>query len=81
VFRNELMSGFIGGAANPLSRVTVGSLEDLGYVVDIGAAEDFSLPDLMALAEEGVLISHIAPIGAGVMLPEIPVTLPADSLQ
>jgi hypothetical protein len=31
VFRNELMTGFVGVAGgNPLSRMTVGSLQDLG---------------------------------------------------
>ena len=31
VFKNELMSGFIAAANNPLSRLTVASLKDLGY--------------------------------------------------
>lgn len=43
VFRSELMTGFIGGAPNPLSRVTIGSLQDLGYSVDYGTADPFSL--------------------------------------
>lgn len=43
VFRTELMTGFIGGPPNPLSRVTIGSLQDLGYVVDYGTADPFSL--------------------------------------
>src|SRR4051794_6205534 len=30
VFGNELMTGFVGPAGNPLSRTTVGSLQDLG---------------------------------------------------
>ncbi|MEA2332920.1 MAG: hypothetical protein QOH58_3058 [Thermoleophilaceae bacterium] len=81
VFRNELMSGFIGASGNPLSRMTVGSLEDLGYEVDFNAAEVYSLPNLMALAEEGLLVSHAAPVDNGVMLPNIPLTLPPDSLQ
>ena len=34
VFENELMTGFIGGNYNPLSRITARSLIDLGYVVD-----------------------------------------------
>lgn len=81
VFRNELMSGFIGAAGNPLSRMTVGSLEDLGYAVDFNAAEEYSLPNLMDLAEEGLLVSHSAPVDRGIMLPNIPLTLPDDSLQ
>jgi leishmanolysin len=80
IFRHEMMSGFISAAANPLSRVTVASLQDLGYSVDLGAAEPYRLPNLLALAESGELIPHRAPIGAGTMLPLIPMVLPDDSL-
>ncbi len=41
VFANELMTGFIGGAPNPLSRLTIGSMRDLGYGVDYGTADGF----------------------------------------
>ena len=41
VFRNELMTGLLTAGANPLSRVTVASLGDLGYVVDEGGADAF----------------------------------------
>ncbi len=34
VFVNELMTGFIGGTDNPLSKVTSRSLIDLGYVIN-----------------------------------------------
>jgi Leishmanolysin len=81
VFRNELMSGFIAAKGNPLSRLTVASLEDLGYQVDIDAAEPYELPDLLALAEEGALVAHTAPIDSGMVLPVIPQVLPADSLD
>jgi hypothetical protein len=81
VFRNELMSGFIDGAGNPISSVTVGSLQDLGYVVDMNIAEPYQLPNLLVLAERGLLIPHVAPIDVGVMLPNIPTVLPEDSLQ
>ncbi len=81
VFRNELMSGFISTPGNPLSRVTVASLGDLGYQVDLDAGEPYALPNLMALAEAGSLVAHEAPIDSGTVLPVIPVELPADSLQ
>jgi len=43
IFNNELMTGFLnGGAVNPLSAVTVASLADLGYVVDLNAADSFT---------------------------------------
>lgn len=43
VLGSELMTGFINGGLNPLSRITVGSLMDLGYQVNFGAADGFSL--------------------------------------
>jgi hypothetical protein len=44
VFRNELMSSAIGGVNNPISRLTVASLIDLGYQVDLEAAEPYTFP-------------------------------------
>jgi Leishmanolysin len=81
VFRNELMSGFISEPGNPLSRITVASLGDLGYEVDLEAGEPYELPNLLALAEAGELVEHAAPIDIGLVLPVIPITLPAGSLQ
>jgi subtilisin-like proprotein convertase family protein len=43
VFDNELMTGFLNfGVPNPISRVTAGQLGDLGYEVNINAADDYS---------------------------------------
>ncbi len=76
VFRNELMSGFIAAANNPLSRLTVASLQDLGYVVDLAAAEPYALPNLQALAEAGLMAisadepDHALPIFAPKVLPD-----------
>jgi hypothetical protein len=81
VFHNELMSGFVAASGNPLSRVTVASLGDLGYQVDRDAGEPYALPDLLALAEEGALVAHEAPVDVGLMMPTIPQTLPDDSLE
>ena len=81
VFKNELMSGFIAAANNPLSRVTVGSLRDLGYVVDMAAAEPFVLPNLLQFAEKG-LAAHAGASGEHAhALPIIPITLPEGSMQ
>ena len=45
VFDNELMTGFLNsGVSNPLSRITVASLGDLGYEVDLSAADPYSPP-------------------------------------
>ena len=44
LFRNELMSSAIAGTGNPISRLTVASLIDLGYQVDLDAAQPSQLP-------------------------------------
>ncbi len=54
VFGNELMTGFLNRGPNPLSRVTVGSLEDLGYAVNYTAADPFELPSALMLAVMGI---------------------------
>jgi Leishmanolysin/Viral BACON domain len=47
-FDNELMTGFLGGTTsstiNPLSRITVGSLADLGYQVNKNPADTYTIP-------------------------------------
>lgn len=45
VFDNELMTGYLNaGAANPLSRMSIASLGDLGYNANLEAAESYQLP-------------------------------------
>ena len=46
VFRNELMTSVVEapGVPMPISRLTVASLEDLGYRVNYGAADPYRLP-------------------------------------
>ncbi|GEM47842.1 leishmanolysin-related zinc metalloendopeptidase [Deinococcus cellulosilyticus] len=44
LFKNELMTGFVNMGAMPLSKVTVGALEDLGYRVNYNAADAYALP-------------------------------------
>jgi len=44
-FDNELMTGFLnGGRTNPLSRVSLAALQDIGYSVDLNAADAYTLP-------------------------------------
>ena len=43
VFNNELMTGYISFGENPLSAVTIGSLWDQGYEVDLSKADPFSI--------------------------------------
>lgn len=76
-FDNELMTGWINqGTVNPISRMSVASLEDLGYQVNLDAADAYGMPALMAIGtargglrtcctlhtrvEEGDLLSAIA---------------------
>ncbi|MEE1829417.1 leishmanolysin-related zinc metalloendopeptidase [Streptomyces sp. SP17KL33] len=77
VFVSELMSPFISGSNNPLSRLTAASLGDLGYQVDLNGAEPYALPNLLQIARSGGLLPHTAPIGDGIMLPAVPTQLPA----
>jgi hypothetical protein len=77
-FANELMSGFIAAANNPLSRMTVASLQDLGYVVDLTAAEPYDLP--LPAVNEGVAADGEELLDLGnAMLPVIPFELPDDA--
>lgn len=43
---HELMTGFLSGRDQPFSKITVGSLEDMGYEVDYDAADDYTINDL-----------------------------------
>ena len=43
-FANELMTGYLNSGANPVSRLTIASLADLGYQVALGVAQPYSLP-------------------------------------
>ena len=49
MFDHELMSPTQNvGVADPLSAVTIQSLADLGYAVDVGLAEAYALPGAVA---------------------------------
>jgi hypothetical protein len=49
-FGNELMTGFINQGKNPLSIMSIRALEDLGYTVDVNAADPYTRVGLNALA-------------------------------
>jgi hypothetical protein len=51
VFDPEVMTGFLNPGANPLSAVTLQSLADLGYTVDVDAADDFTLDPAFRIAD------------------------------
>ena len=44
VMTNELMTGFLNSGPNPLSAVTIESMADLGYTVNVGAADPWPTP-------------------------------------
>lgn len=75
VFDNELMSPSIDGPDNPLSRLTAASLGDLGYEVDLEAAQDYVLPDLLEIASSGRVVPSVP---RHVVLPTIPTRIPAE---
>lgn len=45
-FRTELMTGY-AGATNPLSRMTIQGLADLGYTVNLSVADAYTVPALL----------------------------------
>lgn len=62
--QGELMTGYIDHNDNPLSAITVGACADLGYVVDLGAADPYGRPRLRR-GESGISESealHTQPI-------------------
>jgi len=66
VLGTELMTGFLnGGVANPLSQLTVASMQDLGYVVSLAAADPF-FQTMLFVAPGG--ISGGTPTKPGVQL-------------
>jgi len=80
VFHNELMTGFVAAAGNPMSRMTVASLADMGYVVDLTKAEPYGRRNLTELAEAGMLMSSLSAGEDGMVLPSVPIVLPSGAL-
>ncbi len=51
VMDHELMTPFVDAGANPLSAITIQALADLGYTVNVGLADAYSLPSPDVAAE------------------------------
>ena len=49
-FGNELMTGFLESGLNPLSVITIGAFDDMGYTVDYAAADPYTPPVAAAAA-------------------------------
>jgi hypothetical protein len=62
IFASELMTGFVNTGANPLSRVTVGSLLDMGYQVNFGAADAYVMPGT-DFSAQGQFFGERTPLG------------------
>jgi subtilisin-like proprotein convertase family protein len=68
VLGNELMTGFVEAVDNPISRLTIASLEDLGYMVNYDAADAYVLPSALRLAEIGISALRVVDHGGnGIM--------------
>ncbi len=53
VFNSEVMTGYLNPGTNPLSRMTIASLGDLGYRVNLDAADAYAPPAGAALVAGG----------------------------
>lgn len=53
VFGNELMTGYISSAGNPLSGMTIASLLDLGYGANPGAASGYTITNPVGTLRSG----------------------------
>lgn len=53
-FDHELMTGFVEQGEMPMSRMTIASLSDLGYEVNMAAANDYQLPTPAIMAERSL---------------------------
>lgn len=65
VFRDELMTGWLSGTTQPLSRTTIASLADLGYTVDLDAADPFDLGLASLLSSDPA--SEALPLGDDIL--------------
>jgi subtilisin-like proprotein convertase family protein len=68
VFGNELMTGFLNEGPNPLSRLTIAALQDMGYEVSFANADPYALPTPLELAILGVGAELADHGGHGIML-------------
>jgi len=68
------MTGWLSGASQPLSRTTAGSLADLGYVVDLSAADAFDL-STAALRAGAAPAGEPAGVAMGADVLDLPIQL------
>ncbi len=79
-FNAELMTGYVESGSMPLSRMTVGSLEDMNYSVNKGAADAYSLPSCSpscnSLSPQGLDIAK-----GEVLLEPVGISLPSGEIE
>jgi subtilisin-like proprotein convertase family protein len=80
VFGNELMTGFLDEGPNPLSRLTIAALQDMGYEVSYASADAYALPTALELASLGVGTRLADHGGRGIMLVPPKRVLPESAL-
>ena len=59
VMDTELMTGLLDLGGEPLSRITIESLADLGYEVDLSQADSYRLPEARRRADEEPASLHL----------------------
>lgn len=79
VFQNELMSSYAPDQAEPLSRLTLAALADMGYVVNWGVADSYRLPEPLRRGPHGEVLRRATPHPPHFAPTEL-VVLPDDSL-
>ncbi len=79
VFDNELMTGYINGTVIPLSRVTAAQFADLGYQVNLDAADAFSPPSSRSRLMNGGYAGEVVALDLPVQFADVPSTL-SDAL-
>ena len=80
VFGNELMTGFLNEGPNPMSRLTIAALQDMGYEVSYASADAYVLPGQLDLAMLGAGVEIGDHGGRGVMLTPPKRVLPESAL-
>lgn len=76
LFVNELMTPAIGGSVNPMSIMTLRSLEDIGYGVDTSQADAYSIPSSSSALSGSGPVQHKTVLEGDIFhCPDIPKAL------
>lgn len=62
LFNNELMTGYIGAGSNPLSRITIASMADIGYQVNMAVADPYTPPSSSISSARGAGASGVSSV-------------------